>query len=499
LVDGQFVRIQDSNGTNTTGTYHTRERHIVCDKNVVFDTSNPLGITPDNISVDYRMYQRSYDKDLRIKQVESIAQEIAIDCTMNQPRNQLGPEYDNKRECFYKPCAYTCIVPSSGKHPLEDTYNLFYTEKEYSELCHYIQVLFQTEREFSYSFEKLYDYFTKLCRITYPVHVILRCLNDIIENKEEFRNPNGFSSYLTEKYNIYYLTTHLFSIHDDHLYDAIHGPFYPKVDINKYLDHIEFDSIEQIIEHMKTNTSIAITILISLQDSLKELLFRAFIQKSNEDLPQDKRNFVESILAYGIKTNHIKEYNDGSGRYYRLPTNEIYKQTAVGWNWVKLDQSELEEEKRNMSDMIRTVSLALIKNKELVGYGIIEVNNETEHVEELEIFKCSYFGIQSHLQYMLAGKNKGINCTTMQNAEDMYVELMNKKYNEKVQKPSKKASTCLLLREELQSIYPFRGILRKGGIDLLDNQSLVFTAEFHSLIKKWIDDHINEVFRAALE
>ena len=58
-------------------------------------------------SIDYMLYKTSYDKDLKIKEIEQSIKLNSFDCGLNYKRN-LKKDFDMKRECNYKPCDYNC-------------------------------------------------------------------------------------------------------------------------------------------------------------------------------------------------------------------------------------------------------------------------------------------------------------------------------------------------------------------------------------------------------
>jgi isocitrate/isopropylmalate dehydrogenase len=60
------------------------------------------------MSIDYLMYEISEIKDLKIKQIERVCKETAVDCALNKRRNLLAIDKDNTRECEYQSCNYVC-------------------------------------------------------------------------------------------------------------------------------------------------------------------------------------------------------------------------------------------------------------------------------------------------------------------------------------------------------------------------------------------------------
>jgi 50S ribosomal subunit-associated GTPase HflX len=55
-----------------------------------------------------KMYKISEDNDVKIKQVERLLKESAIDCALNKSRNLLQTDKPNTKECDYMDCEYKC-------------------------------------------------------------------------------------------------------------------------------------------------------------------------------------------------------------------------------------------------------------------------------------------------------------------------------------------------------------------------------------------------------
>jgi hypothetical protein len=102
-------------------------------------------------SIDYRMISGSIEKDQNIKAVERILKEVSVDCYLNKERNESKhPELDNDtRECEYQNCDYQCYEMPPDAKVSEDidysTYNLYYDEKEISEITREIINIFSNQ------------------------------------------------------------------------------------------------------------------------------------------------------------------------------------------------------------------------------------------------------------------------------------------------------------------------------------------------------------------
>ena len=144
------------------------------------------------------MYKISETKDLSIRQVERLAKESAVDCELNRNRNILPTDVDFSQACDYAECNYKC---DSGEHQeiqLVDTYNLYYAEAQIATVEKQIHELFK--KCSSYHVKQLYSHFPA----TSPL-IIIRALKNCIQSNIIIINKYGFSSYLREQHDLYFL------------------------------------------------------------------------------------------------------------------------------------------------------------------------------------------------------------------------------------------------------------------------------------------------------
>jgi superfamily II DNA or RNA helicase len=78
----------------------------------------------DFVFIDEIKYILSEDKDKSIKKVERLLKTIAIDCSLNRPRNILKGK-DGSRECDYDVCDYKCEGTSEGLTGSDNTTNTY--------------------------------------------------------------------------------------------------------------------------------------------------------------------------------------------------------------------------------------------------------------------------------------------------------------------------------------------------------------------------------------
>lgn len=426
------------------------------------DSEEELASVQDTKSIDRHMYQTSYKKDLVIKQIEDIAREIAVDCTFNKARNErVG--YDGERECFYKECAYTCHKTTYPFPEYKDTYHLYYGENEYRILKDYLQTLFQTTLKYKYSCDELIAMIQK--HTSFPTHVILRCLNDIIQHHDTFVGPNGFTAFLKEHNNMFFISYNLFFTDESDIYYTQKGQVHPVLNHDVYLKYLE----EQLFPTPSFRQFITLHPDLSMED-LKELMDidkhvkHIFIKSCIQVTAQSDRTDLLPVLKYAIHQNILSDQ-----RTFINPP-ESYQQKDGVWGWHSVDTQLM------MESEIRAMSLKLLKTRQpAIGYNddkgfkvfILEPNLETR------------------LENLTYGKNKGTVCKNLNGPilTNLYSKLFGQETSETHEK------ICIALQPKLKSILPFEDIKR--------GQSLVFKKQDFEAIKKWCIDN-KELLEAEL-
>ena len=217
-----------------------------------FVTIHRLAVnSPD--SIDLLMYRMAQEKDKLIKQLEFFVRETAVDCLNNKARNTYPTELNGTRDCLYQPCPYQCLVePPEGKYEPEqeivDTYNLFYTEKEYNSIKQFLQTQFSSRLQFSYRIEEFMQYpaFSR-----YSTIVLMRCLSTIIHQHDPFINPLGWTSYLKERNNEYFLTYDMLEADPSSVFDTKLGQVYPIRSFSAYLTDYQYRNVMEILLRIK--------------------------------------------------------------------------------------------------------------------------------------------------------------------------------------------------------------------------------------------------------
>lgn len=164
--------------------------------------------TEQQISIDLIMYQISEDKDISIKRIEYLMKISAMDCALNYTRNHMPPEYDGERICDYRKCDYKCDDINHREMTVNpdqldrSTYELYYDDKDISNIIKHIQDLFRVR--FSVSLKTMASMLTQ-----YTQNQILTSLSKMITESISIRDKYGFVNYLREENNLYFLTSGL--------------------------------------------------------------------------------------------------------------------------------------------------------------------------------------------------------------------------------------------------------------------------------------------------
>lgn len=290
----------------------------------------------DGRTIDQYMYEVSYKKDLMIKQIEYVAREIAVDCTFNKERNTYDDRFIEKRECFYTSCTYTCLDEKPiVKVELTDTYNLFYTEKEYLEIKQLILNQFQSVSFFSYSFDTLLKIVSD--QVQFPRHVILRCINEIIERQEIITNPLGFPSYIKEKNNQLFLSYNLLTAKEEDVYYTQQGQLYPIIDPFLYIEQVENYSMDKLIKGLQSsNPMITKRILTTISMERSIIIIKNAIELVHEPHLVEIDAYLRNLLDIA---KEITIVDDDNVTIYSTPKQRYEKIDGTGqYHWVILPE-----------------------------------------------------------------------------------------------------------------------------------------------------------------
>lgn len=292
-------------------------------------------------TVDQRMVNIAYAKDILSKQLEAVVRTAAIDCNLFKVRNRIDVDTeDSSRDCLYQDCDYKCAVPML-ENEFEDTYNLFYTEKEYQEIKRELQ------KQFSLEFQYRIDELLAVPDIRkFSDIVILRSITSMIQRNETFHNPLGFINYLKEKDGI------LFLIHDYTLpadmsqqYDTKLGQTYPVTSFENYSKDYQITNLKALLNRITTfiesgQKPFAETLFVRLSEGVQnELLKYTLYQRYvNEDTTNKLYKFIDDQLS----TTYIQDEDE------ILLDNEVLDLTTGIWSISEKKEKDLVERLQDM-------------------------------------------------------------------------------------------------------------------------------------------------------
>lgn len=160
-------------------------------------------ITP---SINMQMYKETETKDLKIKAVERVIMETAVDCALFYKKNKRTDE--NERDCEYTDCDYVCddvdMQEVENGLQLKDldtsTYELFYSYFDIEKIMDKIKGMFKVNFKMEWK-----DIYARL-KNNYTEFEILTALEKVIYENHPLTNAYGFTSYLKENENLFYLS-----------------------------------------------------------------------------------------------------------------------------------------------------------------------------------------------------------------------------------------------------------------------------------------------------
>jgi len=282
----------------------------------------------------------------------------------------------------------------------------------------------------------------------------------MIEKRELFINPYGWSSYLKEKDGMYFLSNDLFTNLPSDLYDSKYGPVYPQQSPQQAIEQIEIDHIERIVEHLKKNS---VSILDTLQPFLRQAIFKAFIQ-SEKTLSSPLNR---PVIEYGIKHNEI------TPQLQMIQPFEEYNVELQKW------VSERPVERSISEDMTEQLAIQLATDTSIRVYGIKDgdkfkvVYFKTLPIPEnetpLQRDAREKLNQKERITTLLSQKNKGNVCNSFSQLNSLYETVIGTE-------PASVAQKCEQLKQYVSSRY-FNPPVQEF--------SLILDEKIHELVKKW--------------
>jgi hypothetical protein len=173
-------------------------------------------------TINERDYRMAEDKDIKIKRIERIMKESAIDCNLNIETNTAENKNKNKiisssgftystinekkefsRECDYmKECFYKCETPTPKKIKINiDTYDMSHEASNIYKIINVIKKIYLSNNIY-----KLSDIISLVKKeVTIDDIYIYHSLNNILTNKETILDKYNRKSYIINKGHYYIL------------------------------------------------------------------------------------------------------------------------------------------------------------------------------------------------------------------------------------------------------------------------------------------------------
>jgi hypothetical protein len=272
-------------------------------------------------SIDMMMYKVSEDKDKKIKQIERLLKEVAIDCVLNRERNVLKTDKPYSKECDYMSnCNYQCDYADSKYYDpnwvgdrIIDTYNLYYANSEINKIKDIILEIYMLK--YAYDFEEIYDIVTKQINDISPI-VLSRALNEIISYNIPIKNKLGFENYLREDRNLFFLIDDPFSPSS---FTSWYYAANPEPDIffdnfNQVLQYYENEKIGFVIESLISNKD-NVLLIERIFKNISSYMMLTIVEEFTQDYYNQRIGATSFLMKY-ILNKFIKERD--SNKYIKL-------------------------------------------------------------------------------------------------------------------------------------------------------------------------------------
>ena len=333
-------------------------------------------------SIDLKKYSRMSRKDKEIKKVERLLRENAFDCGLFYNRNVRKNENDGSRGCEYKTCEYKCvgidmkeIIDDNHIVLSDDNYNILYSHKDVKNIKDVMVKKYFPYKEYSMlSFGKIQEIFKK---DKYSEIILLKALNEIIEEDGLLKDKFGVELFLREKNNMYYTTR----IQDLKFPGNFSRVLLTQNTTDKYPDQVGNSITKKIFCYGKKN-KIKISKLLEFETPLiKELI----VENSIVALEQDEENTLAKLVILSktvepslITTSHkvitsiiIPECS----RTLDLPLNDTNKESEmfcgkkVSWSPPYWKDKGEDTNKFIDDDIKNLLRFAIEKRVKFIGVG----------------------------------------------------------------------------------------------------------------------------------
>lgn len=269
-----------------------------------------------DFSKDIKIYEEAEKKDKSIKSVEYVIKKNSIDCNLFYKRNYNEEFIDDSRDCEYNKCEYVCDVYDSNTSKDKVSCGIdskdcdFSSYNEYFNICKVQDKILNLFLKYDYvSLDDLVVHYKE-----HPYYV-LNCMYNIINKNIPVMNKYGFTCYVREKNDIFFLIYGENSKYDEFSY-VYNSKLILNYNISKELTVIE--KVLILFDNNQSNLHSTIFKTLSMNDKLS-ILYKSILDKYI-----NKKSF--GFSDYVLKSFINKMNYDYSSKYFYFTfNNETYK------------------------------------------------------------------------------------------------------------------------------------------------------------------------------
>lgn len=378
-------------------------------------------------SIDLKMYKLSEDKDIKIKSIERVMKESAVDCVNNRERNiRLDIDKDGSRACDYSSCDYECRFVDQNEidrlSVIEDTNNLYYADGDVEYIISKLREVFYEKDSIELE-DILHLFYDK------TTFVVLRALKKIIDENIIIKTKTMNTTYLRENKNLYFLVSSIehpssfllsgytslpiFKI-ENSLKDII--KIKEPAEIVNYIDEIINSDYDNNIDDVDVIRRVHFIFRKLLTNETREMFLEQFYIAQKRKIKTNKLLREKFLDFY---KNYIVDVDDTVFSFYNYRFGGIlryYDNDAKEWKDATDEMIQTFEEYRNKQ------RADLDKNK-FGYYAILSENQSSDDNMSTEIgmFKYKIFAIKDYKIAEATGKvdkrmrrvfNPGTECGT---------------------------------------------------------------------------------------
>jgi hypothetical protein len=362
---------------------------------------------PKNIkdSIDMVMYQLSENKDVKIKAIERVMKESAVDCILNRNRNiRLDIDNENSRSCDYTNCNYTCSFVNEDDlekyAPIVDTNNLYYADKDVDNIIIKLKELF-----YNIDSIDLDDILYYVRDINAPTFVILRSLKKIIDEAIIIKTRTGEKCFLRENNNLYFLVNRM--EYPSSFLLAGYASL-PKIKTEtELINYIKEKEPDILLEHIKTidkfdidddNDRKQLFFLFRkiFSSEIREMFLEKFYiadKKNTEKNKELREEYLENYVDYIVSINNL------TFSFYLFKTGGKLRVLQTDETWRDATENEQEIFTTYRKDKLEEM------NKNIYGYyAYMEENTLSDKMNSLCEYKYKLYKIPKSIKLKSTGE-----------------------------------------------------------------------------------------------